>query len=166
MEREKELADIVCIFTSPEKPGIMFYDRTPEPGSPVAKFVGSVREGKYITDLTSISVVEWDNDMNDKSGNRSVMFREGSVNVRTIIVSEEQMNSILGDISRCDDPNRIVIDTQSVLNDLHKIDRNRINYDNFKKERDKVINSIGKYNKIDSDIVSLNNVDTGGRGLR
>lgn len=175
MEKERELADIVCIFTSPVQPGIMFYDRSPEPGSPEARFVGSLEEGKYITDRASISRAQWNEEMHVANGVRKVRFREGSAKVTTIIVTEEKMKDILDRISKSEDPSRIVIDTGRVMTNLYtkqminnnKIDASEINYDNFKKMHDKVMMSMEQYNRFDSnDISTLSNIDTSGKGLK
>jgi len=175
MEKESELADIVCIFTSPEQPGIMFYDRSPEPGSPEARFAGSLEEGKYITDRASISRTEWNEEMHVANGDRSVSFREGTAKVTTIIVTEEKMKDILDGISKSADPSRIVIDTGRVMTHLYaeqmtnsnNIDTSKVNYDNFKQVRDEVMKSIEQYNRLDnSDIPTFNNNDTSGKGLK
>lgn len=174
LEREMELADIVCIFTSPEQPGIMFYDRTPEP-SPEARFAVNLEEGKYITDRASISRTEWNEKIHIANGDRSVRFREGTAKVTTIIVTEEKMKDILDGISKSEDPSRIVIDTGRVMNHLYaeqmmnsnNIDTSKVNYDNFKQARDEVMKSMEQYNRLDnSDIPTFNNTDTSGKGLK
>lgn len=165
VEREKELADIVCIFTSPEQPGIMFYDRSPEPGSPVAKFAGSPQEGKYITDRASISVAEWDEDMHVANGDKCVRYREGAVKVTTIMVTEEKMGEIIDDIIKSEDPDRIVIDTRMTM--INDIDISKVNYDNFKQARDDVMKNIEQYNVLTNlDVPGVNNIDTTGKGLK
>jgi len=175
MEKESELADIVCIFTSPEQPGIMFYDRSLEPGSPEARFAGSLEEGKYITDRASISRTEWNEEMHVANGDRSVSFREDTTKITTIIVTEEKMKDILDGISKSADPSRIVIDTGRVMTHLYaeqmtnsnNIDTSKVNYDNFKQVRDEVMKSIEQYNRLDnSDIPTFNNNDTSGKGLK
>ena len=114
LESEKELEDIVYIFTSSKDIGIKFYDRTPEPGSQVAKLIGTPPKGKYITDLSSISVEKWDDEMNIANGTKMVRYMDGSVKVTTIIVSEEKMLEILEKIDKSKDPDRIIIDTRSI----------------------------------------------------
>ena len=53
IDREKELADVVCVFTTPDKPGIRFYDRTPSGAE--AQMTGVLPDGKFITDMDSIN---------------------------------------------------------------------------------------------------------------
>ena len=175
MEKDRELADIVCVFTSPEQPGIMFYDRSPEPGSPESKFAGSLEEGKYITDRASISRAQWDEEMHVANGDRSVRFREGTAKVTTIIVTEEKMKDILDGISKSEDSSRIIIDIGGVMTHLYveqmmnsnNIDAGKVNYDNFKQVRDEVMKSMEQYNRLDnSDIPTFNNNDTSGKGLK
>ena len=174
-EKEMELADIVCIFTSPEQPGIMFYDRSPEPGSAEAKFAGSLEEGKYITDRTSISITQWDEEMHVANGDKSVRFREGDAKVTTIIVTEEKMKEIIDGITKSEDPRRIVIDTGRTMTHLyaekiatnHNTDNGQGNYDDFKQVRDEVMRSMEQYNELGNNgVAAFNNTDTNGKGLK
>lgn len=111
MEMERGYADIVYIFVSPEEPGIMFYDRSPEPGSQLAMIAGTMKDGEYLTHPTDISEVEWDPSMNEENKTYLVRRRDGNVKVTTIMVSPEQMQKIRTDIARGREQSEIVIDT-------------------------------------------------------
>lgn len=107
---DRELADVVYIFTSPDKPGIKFYDRTPYGAE--AKMTGILPKGKFITDPNSISIEEWDETINKE--NRSVLVRgyNGGYKVTTIMVSEEQFDKIIKGIVSQIEKERVVIDTR------------------------------------------------------
>ena len=105
---EMELANVVCIFTSPNEPGIKFYDRSPEPGSPEAKFAGSPKAGTFITDKYSISEATWDSEINIANGVQHVRYIDGAMDVITIIVSKEQMAKIQETIKNSKDTEIII----------------------------------------------------------
>lgn len=107
---EMELANVVCIFTSPNEPGIKFYDRSPEPGSPEAKFAGSPKAGTFITDKYSISEATWDSEINIANGVQHVRYIDGAMDVITIMVTKEKMDEILEGIKTSKDSNNIVIE--------------------------------------------------------
>lgn len=107
---EMELANEVYLFTSPNEPGIKFYDRSPEPGSPEAKFAGSPQAGKFITDQHSISAATWDSEVNIANGVKHLRYADGEMDAITIMVSKEKMATILEAIKNSQDPDYIVID--------------------------------------------------------
>ena len=134
-----------------------------------------IKEGKYITDRTSISVAEWDEEMHVENGDRIVRYINGSVKVTTIIVPEEKMMEIIDGITKSEDPGRIVIDTGNVKTRLYdeQMSTNRnteistANYESFKQLRDEVMQSIHQHDRFDiSDVPSFNNTDTSGKGLK
>ena len=104
----RELANVVYIFTSPGMPGIKFYDRSRE--GAVAKFSGTLPNGKFQTDIYSISSVVWDEKINKPNQSQLIRVREGSYNVTTIIVPPEQLIRILQTIKESKDKQRIIID--------------------------------------------------------
>lgn len=140
-DRERELADVVYIFTTPDKPGIKFYDRTPK--GAVAQMTGILPEGKYITDIHSMSKVSWDESLNKENTTNKVMTRDGEVVVKTIMVTVEQLNDILDEIIRQKDGERIVVDTRK-----KKIE-NEVNYDNLVQLKNNLISNLPEYNNID-----------------
>lgn len=108
---EREMADVVYIFVSPDQPGIKFYDRSPEPGSQLAAFVGTPGEGKYYTHPTDVSEAEWDPSMNEENKTYLIRYRDGDVKVTTIMVSPEQMQKIREEVARNKDSDGVIIDT-------------------------------------------------------
>lgn len=112
MNMERELADVVYIFSDPSKPGIKFYDRSPS--GAVAEFCGTLKPGRFQTDIYSISPAEWDRDINKFNGSQSIRIIQGSYTAKTIIVSEEQLKKIYDMINNCEDKNRIIIDVGDV----------------------------------------------------
>jgi len=172
-EMELALADIVCIFTSPKKPGIMFYDRTPESDKERQK--KGIKEGQYLTEKHSISEAQWDEEVNVPNAQRTVDTRLGSVKVITIIVTDKKMKDILEGISKSVTPSRIIIDTGTIIDHLYaeqmmhsnNIDTSKVNYDNFKQVRDEIMKSMELHNRLDnSNIPTFNNTDTSGKGLK
>ena len=146
---EMELANVVCIFTSPNEPGIKFYDRSPEPGSPEAKFAGSPAAGTFITDKYSISEATWDSEVNIADGVQHVRYVDGAMDVITIMVSKEQMAKIQEDIKNSKDPERIVINVGSdprYANETQK-------YEFFKQVRNEVAEQTYNQN------LSVKNID-------
>lgn len=141
----EELSNIVYIFTDSKNAGIMFYDRTLEIGSAEAKFVGTLPEGKFLTDRASISAAKWDETINVANGTNIIRYKEGNVKVKTIIVSEKKLQEILDGILKSKDPSRIIIDTGKSINNIHETNLNEINSDDFKSALD---NNIEKYNEI------------------
>jgi hypothetical protein len=129
LERKKEraLADIVCIFFSPTQPGIMFYDRTPHPASPESRLAGSFPEGWYLTDLTSISTTKWDKKIHVSNGEKKVRVKDGTVKITTIIVSPEEMKTIVNGIIKSTNPDCIIIKINpSIIRKI--INGNSLNY--------------------------------------
>ena len=136
---EKELANVVYIFTSPELPGIKFYDRSPE--GAVAKFAGTFPKGVFQTDIHSISRVSWDENINKPNNSQLIKVREGSYTATTIIVSHEQLIKILQTVEESKDKEHIRID---VIENKYQKD---VNFDlseleQMKKElMDRIINT-------------------------
>lgn len=150
LEREKELADIVYIFISPDKPGIRFYDRTPSAAE--TKITGNIPEGKFITDTHSISVVSWDSTLNSPNTSNKIMTRRGEVVIKTIMVTEKQFNLIASEILRPRKDERIVIDT------IERKMENEINKENLKELREQLLFGFEQFNNIDS---NTNNLSSG-----
>lgn len=150
---DRELSNIVCIFTESKSVGIMFYDKTLEIESPEAKFLGSLPEGKFLTDRASISEAKWDETMNVANGTNIVRYIDGSIKVKTIIVSEKKLREILDEISKSKDPGRIVIDTGKSINNISDANLKEINYADFKSAP---ANAINECNEIDNNINSSN----------
>ena len=82
IETERELANIVYIFYSKNEQGIKFYDRTPE--GMEMKIIGDLPDGKFKTDKHSISLVNWNDEVNIENTTELYRVRDGSVAVRTI----------------------------------------------------------------------------------
>ncbi len=93
-----EFADEVYIFVSPNEPGIKFIDSSPN--SQIVKLTATNPDGIYTTDLSSIDVVEWDEDINIPNRTIEIRYANGPVKIRTIMVSEETLKAILQDIDR------------------------------------------------------------------
>ncbi len=99
-EDDKELADIIYIFVSPDKPGIKFYSRSPK---------SALHFGTFETDKKSISKAKWDDNVNAQEGATLFRVREGRVAVKTYIVSVEQMAKIVDSIVKQKDSDKIII---------------------------------------------------------
>ncbi len=141
IDREKELADVVYVFTAPDKPGIRFYDRTPSGAE--AQMTGVLPDGKFITDMDSISKAEWDEALNKANTVSRVMTRNGEVVVKTIMVSEEQLDKIMSEIIRQKEGKRVVIDT---------VDRrleNRIDYEQLVQLKNNLISGTQQFDNVD-----------------
>lgn len=104
---ETELADVIYIFTSPDKPGIKLHSRSPR---------SALHFGVFETDVYSISVVNWDKEKNNPNNAELVRTRTGSVVVKTYMVSEQEMLRIKKSILRQRDNISITINiTQNKL---------------------------------------------------
>jgi len=114
MERNlnMELANIVYIFYSKNEQGIKFYDRTPE--CMEAKIIGNLPEGKFKTDKHSISLVNWNDEVNIENTTELYRVRDGSVAVRTIMVSEEKYMEIADSILKQQNNDEIIIDARNI----------------------------------------------------
>lgn len=118
-EDDKELADIIYIFVSPDKPGIKFYSRSPR---------SALNFGIFETRISSISSAEWDSKVNDQDKVSLLKTREGSVAIKTYIVSVEQMNKIIDSIDRQIGNDRIII---NVVEDRLELKRTTTNLDTY-----------------------------------
>lgn len=112
IEIEIELASIVYIFYSKNEQGIKFYDRTPE--GMEAKIIGDLPDGKFKTDKYSISLVNWNDEVNIENTTELYRVRDGSVAVRTIMVSEEKYMEIADSILKQQNNDEIIIDTRNI----------------------------------------------------
>lgn len=92
-EVEMELANEVYIFYDKNKPGIRFFIRNPEEGTPEGKFAGLPPEGVYYTE--DIHEAQWDDGINVPGETIPVRYKNGSNKVTTIMVSEEEMKGIV-----------------------------------------------------------------------
>ena len=110
IESEEELADVVYIFTSPDKPGIKFYDRTPQKAE--AAIVGTLPQGKFITDTSSIYTAQWDESINEENETVRIRVYDGAYKATTIMVSEEQFDEIIRKIVSQMKNDKIIIDTR------------------------------------------------------
>ena len=119
---DKELADVIYIFTSKNKPGIRFYDRTPT--GAVAKMIGTAPSGKFITDIYSIEQAKWDDSINKENTVIRTRTRYGSVVVKTFMIAEEQFYRILENIIEYEDKDYVVIDLIDRIH--HKTSRSEI----------------------------------------
>jgi len=117
-----ELANEIYIFTSPNRDGIKFYDRSPE--GAVAKFAGSLPEGKYLTDRASVSIVKWDNDVNGYNETKKLKYMDGECSATTWIVSNEEMLRILDSIVNAEEPERITIGVNRVDANIYAESKN------------------------------------------
>ncbi len=118
-EDDRELADIIYIFVSPDKPGIKFYSHSPK---------SALHFGTFETDRASISKVKWDDKVNTQDGAALFRVRDGSVTVKTYIVSIEQMESILDSIIKQKNNDKIII---NVVEDKLALKKGAINLDNY-----------------------------------
>jgi len=141
INREKELADVVYVFAAPDKPGIRFYDRTPSGAE--AQMTGVLPDGKFITDIDSISKAEWDEALNQANTVTKVMTRHGEVVVKTIMVSEEQLDKILSEILRQKEDKRVVIDT------VNRELENRVDYQELLQLKNNLISGMPQYDNVD-----------------
>jgi len=141
-EDDRELADIVYIFYSKEKQGIKFYDHSPY--GPVAKLTGFLPEGQFKTEMHAISLVNWNDEVNKENTTELHRVKEGSVKIKTIMVSEEKFMEIADQILKQQNSDRIIIDINEKKIEK-KLDYNEIfslnNNLNFNKEQ---------YNNIDA----------------
>lgn len=133
-----DLADEVYIFANPNEPGIKFIDS--KPNIQVEKIVGSNPDGVYTTPLSSIDVVMWDEDFNIPNSTTIVRYYNGSVKVKTIMVSEETLKAIIQDIDRQMQEGKSVIKI-----DIHILTRKNTINNNLILKDDQVLNekSIG-----------------------
>lgn len=139
--RENQYVDAICIFISPNKPGIMFFDRT-------LNFVENKDEifvyqlkGKYITDMSSISSAIWDPEVNAPNASRELPYKYGVVKVKTIMVTSEKFLEIINDIFKSQTPGRLVINVGHGY--LSKIDNT--NSFKFNKDNNYNENIVKKY---------------------
>lgn len=139
MELKKEFADEIYIFVSPDKPGIRFYDHSPI--EVVAKFAGSLPEGKFHTSLNSIKVVGWDSSVNVPNGSQLLKYMDGDVTARTYMVSEKQFNDIINAINMQSKENNdpIIIDIGIPINLKKDNDTQLSNLHKIKDELNKII---------------------------
>lgn len=148
----EDLPDVVCIFTNPNQPGIMFHVEGREPKSREEKYINEDEES-YITTRDSVSDVDWDKENNVANGTKDVVVGNTVVRVRTIIVSEQKMEEIRASIARSNNPNRVVINTGSVKSHIYaeqnlygdnrmSSDKIQEKYDNFQQVRDNYAKSI------------------------
>ena len=112
IEIERELANIVYIFYSKKEQGIKFYDRTPD--GMEAKIIGDLPDGKFKTDKHSISLVNWNDEVNIENTTELYRVRDGSVAVRTIMVSEEKYMEIADSILKQQNNDEIIIDARNI----------------------------------------------------
>ena len=89
---ELELANEVYVFYDKNLPGFKFYDRTPEPGSPVGKFAGVPPEGVFLA--YELEDAKWDDEINRPNESVLVKYVEGTNTVTTIMVTTEKMNEL------------------------------------------------------------------------
>lgn len=135
MDRRFELADIIYIFYSKDKPGIKFYDRSAyqevEPGY--------IYAGKFETDRPSISLAKWDDEENKENFVERKITRRGEVIIKTFMVSPEQYLEITNSIVQQKEKDKIMIEIkapgikQSIIENIYKdgIDYSKYNLDNF-----------------------------------
>lgn len=164
---EMDYADIVYIFTDPKKPGIAFYDRTPSRKE--EKEAKGIKEGQYLTELEDISRVSWDEKTNIPNGERTFMYVDGEVKVKTIMVSEERMKMILDKLLKCEPHSMVIIDTSEQFSYGH-VDNNNYNYiyNNFKEIRDDFKNNLksDNYGDLIGEDYSMNDISKLGSGIK
>jgi len=171
LDRDPESVDeFICIFTNPTEPGIMFKVDGQESKSSDVKYINDEEE-VYITTRDSIFSVEWDKENNVANGTKYVMVEDRIIILKTLIVSEEKMKEICDSIAKSNDPNRVVINTGSVISHIYAeqnmYTNNNINndkfkekYDNFQQVRDNFLKSIEQeslINKFSKSSYSSNN---------
>lgn len=144
-KREMDITDVIYIFTSTDKPGIKFYDRTPRRME--TELTGTLPEGKYLTDMDSISVATWDEETNKANTTILCKVKDGTLNIKTIMVSEEQFIDIVNEIMKQKDNKVIVIDTRNkkIENNIDTIINNfdnKTDYKEFANENLNIINNI------------------------
>lgn len=126
-------ADEVYIFVNPNEPGIKFIDSTPN--SQIVKLTGTNPDGIYTTDLSSIDVVEWDEDINTPNETIEIRYANGPVKIRTIMVSEETLKAILQDIDR-----QMAEGATIITIDIKILTRNKEKQENIIEKNDKFLN--------------------------
>ena len=161
---EIDYADIVYIFTDPKKPGIVFYDRTPRRQE--EKDAKGIKKGQYLTELEDISAAVWDEKTNIPNGERTFLYVDGDVKVKTIMVSEERMEKILDKLSKCEPHSMVIIDTSEQFSYGH-VDNN-YNYNNFKEIRDDFENNLksDNYGDLMGEDYSMNDISKLGSGIK
>lgn len=128
-----ELADEVYIFYDEKKPGIKFYDRSPNMAE--QRLTGVLAKGVYLTDKHSIEKVNWDAKFNVPNGTLHLSYMDGAHNATTYVVSKEKYTEILDCIKKSivAKEDRIKIDTRekpkSILNDKQGPRKNTENND-------------------------------------
>ena len=115
VEYDKGTANIIYIFVSPDKPGIKFYSHSPN---------SALHFGTFETDISSISTVDWDSKVNSQGGASLFRVNQGTVTVKTYIVSVEQMLEIMYSIIKQKDNDKIII---NVVEDKLKLSEGTVN---------------------------------------
>lgn len=148
-----EFADEVYIFTSEDKEGFKFYDRSPSRAE--QEFAGELPEGVFITDKYSLESAKWDDEINIPNGTKIVRYRDGSNNATTYIVSEEKYQEILDKLLTASKENgdRIIIDTREI--DKQKSEYNTSDRSQHERTSEDNIRSVGKALGIDSDFAKI-----------
>ena len=149
------MADEIYIFTNPNEPGIKFVDASP--AGVIAKLVGANRPLVYTTDVGTIDIVGWDDSINIPNRATRVRYINGSVTIRTIMVSEETLRAILKDIDKqiaegkttikidigiLHQKNNLIDDTNSILkedksiNNIESIEKYNLESNNINQEEE------------------------------
>ena len=145
-EFDSELVDIIYIFTSPNEPGLKFYNRSST----------GFEMGIFKTDKNSIFMATWDNKVNSPMETSIYKVREGSIRVKTFIVSTRRMKMILDSINSQLKNERIMLNIKSednlekysqdisiksskedlyvLLKNINEVDTSQLNYDNSLKK--------------------------------
>ena len=150
LEVEKDLpslANVIYLFISPDKPGIKFYDRSPDKLE--GELTGSLSRESYITDITSISFVDWNPEENKPNLSEQVKINSGDTyTVTTIMVTESEMLRILQDISDSIDKDHIVINVKGKykddINNLENLKEVNEYFDYIDFNNDSIDNNVNK----------------------
>ena len=146
-------ADEVYIFVNPNEPGIKFIDSSSN--SQIVKLTGNNPDGIYTTDLSSIDVVEWDEDINIPNRTIEIRYANGPVKIRTIMVSEETLKAILQDIDR-----QMAEGATTITIDIKILTRNKEKQENIIEKNDKELNNFtDEYANNDLKIDKASNLD-------
>lgn len=144
-EREMLLADVIYVFFDKNESGIVFYDHT----------VSEKPEGVYVTDMHSLGLADWNDQINEPGKSGLCRSRLGVYEVKTIMVSKKRYFEICDEIlSHPKDEEKIEIDTRD--RKLNQIDSNN-SFDNYKesnyadliKLRENLILNMQQYNNED-----------------
>lgn len=127
---ELERADIIYIFIPSKEMGIKFYSRSPR---------SALETGVFETDQHSISVAEWNDNINSENGPEVSRLIGGEVVTCTYIVSEENYIRIINDIMSQKESEKITINiTHNKLmekpNDLNNTNNHKAELAKMKEE--------------------------------